>query len=130
MRRKLCRLGAAGISWQSHLFVLRRECIAWLGWMFCAAALAVLAGALMLLPSEPSRPPRGGPGPEPAPPPPEPEPEPKPAPEPAPGRSPSRPGRVDAFVRDGAAPLSNSAVLATLLRTDQSYASSPPQWRT
>ena len=94
-------------------------------WMIlAAAALAVLAGALLLLPSapEPTSPPVVAPTPEPPPPPPEPEPEPEPepAPEPAPEPEPLPALDVsDAFVRDGAAPLSNSAVLATLLRTDQ-----------
>ena len=92
-------------------------------WMIlAAAALAVLAGALLLLPSEPEPAPAPVvvPEPEPAPPPPEPEPEPEPAPEPAPEPEPLPALDVsDAFVRDGAAPLSNSAVLATLLRTDQ-----------
>ena len=94
-------------------------------WMIlAAAALAVLAGALLLLPSEPepAPPPVVAPTPEPPPPPPEPEPEPElePAPPPEPEPEPLPALDVsDAFVRDGAAPLSNSAVLATLLRTDQ-----------
>ena len=90
-------------------------------WMIlAAAALAVLAGALLLLPSEPepAPPPVVEPTPEPAPPPPAPEPEPAPPPEPEPEPLPAL-DVSDAFVRDGAAPLSNSAVLATLLRTDQ-----------
>ena len=94
-------------------------------WMIlAAAALAVLAGALLLLPSEPEPAPAPVvvPEPEPAPPAPEPEPEPEPEPAPPPEPEPEPLPALDvsdAFVRDGAAPLSNSAVLATLLRTDQ-----------
>jgi hypothetical protein len=91
--------------------------------ILAAAALAVLAGALLLLPSapEPAPAPVVVPEPEPAPPPPEPEPEPEPEPAPPPPEPEPLPALdvSDAFVRDGAAPLSNSAVLATLLRTDQ-----------
>ena len=94
-------------------------------WMIlAAAALAVLAGALLLLPSEPEPAPAPVVMPEPEPAPPlEPEPEPEPvAPPPPPEPEPDPLPALDVsddFVRDGAAPLSNSAMLATLLRTDQ-----------
>ena len=92
--------------------------------ILAAAALAVLAGALLLFPSEPEPAPAPivVPEAEPAPPPPAPEPEPEPEPAPPPEPEPEPLPALDvsdAFVRDGAAPLSNSAVLATLLRTDQ-----------
>jgi hypothetical protein len=94
-------------------------------WMIlAAAALAVLAGAFLLLPSEPEPAPAPVVMPEPEPaPPPEPEPEPEPvAPPPPPEPEPDPLPALDVsddFVRDGAAPLSTSAMLATLLRTDQ-----------